>query len=574
MFLKYATSFFSFDSSKNVRSVLGLQISLAMIFFFVTAQSTFSQVFAQTLGPCPNNRNEICSFDESGNVMNTVGQKFPGLPEQEALTEAVVEEITEGNTSRQSVSFGTLEDIQASILVSVGGSTEIDQAKGRIDATSGLIPNLTRAISYLYQEPPATTEQYLAYVMHSAGINIAQPAYAQVGGLGFSSLLPVLDTWIKLRNLAYLFFVIVFAVIGFMIMFRQKIGSQTVVTVQQAIPQIIISLLAVTFSFAIAGLLIDLMYLSMFLLIAIFNPTDGINSPYVSGSLFVVGVEVIRGGFSTVTQMISEFVQQLLAIDEGVIGTLIGGAAGLTGAVIFAIAIAIALFRLFFDLLQTYIAILISIVTAPIALMLGAIPGRSNFSTWIWGLIGNLAAFPTVLFVLLLYQSLTNSALSQDGTGFMPPYLIGNGNGDAIQGLIGIGIIMILPTLVKEAKKAFGAKEGVFSQFGAALNDAVKSGWKGGELVPGMGWTNTANFGVSGKGVAKKAGIYGAGAIGGLGGLAVGTYSRRSGNINDNAWKGMKRGAGSFGRSFGSFVGDKQINKDKDPNKKDTKSHK
>jgi hypothetical protein len=41
-----------------------------------------------------------------------------------------------------------------------------------------------------------------------------------------------------------------------MIMFRTKVG-QAAITAQQAIPNVVIAMLAVTFSYAIAGLMID-----------------------------------------------------------------------------------------------------------------------------------------------------------------------------------------------------------------------------------------------------------------------------------------------------------------------------
>jgi hypothetical protein len=412
-----------------------------------------------------------------------------------------------------------------------------------------LVPALGKSVAYLFSNPPATTEQYFAYLMNSAGIGIAQPAYAQVGGLGFSSLLPILDTWAKFRNLAYLFFVIVFVVIGFMIMFRQKIGSQTVVTVQQAIPQIIISLLAVTFSFAIAGLLIDLMYLSMYLLLAIFTTDSYSPTAYTTDNLFIIGGRLLFSGTGEVANVINAFV--LSTIEFGGLKEVIGVIGSLTGAVVFAIAVAIGLFRLFFELLQTYIAILISIITAPIALMMGAIPGRSHFGTWIKGLIGNLAAFPTVLFVLLIYDNLTKSTLtSPGGGGFLPPYIGGSGAGQTVQGLISIGIIIILPTIVKESKKVFGASGGVFDQFSGALKDAVSSGWKGGELIPGVGISNTANlpFLGSGKDFSRKT-VVGVASLGGgtAGAAAYGLSGLRSGGVIQRAAVGWQRGRKGVG---------------------------
>jgi len=46
-----------------------------------------------------------------------------------------------------------------------------------------------------------------------------------------------------------------------MIMFRIKINPQTAITIQLALPKLIITLLLITFSYAIAGFMIDIFYL-------------------------------------------------------------------------------------------------------------------------------------------------------------------------------------------------------------------------------------------------------------------------------------------------------------------------
>lgn len=69
--------------------------------------------------------------------------------------------------------------------------------------------------------------------------------------------------WGQSRNIAYMFFVVAMIVIGFMIMFRNKIGGQVLVSVSNSIPQLIICLVLVTFSFAIAGLMLDIGRASM-----------------------------------------------------------------------------------------------------------------------------------------------------------------------------------------------------------------------------------------------------------------------------------------------------------------------
>ncbi len=69
--------------------------------------------------------------------------------------------------------------------------------------------------------------------------------------------------WGQSRNLAYVFFVLAMIAIGFMIMFRNKLGGQVIVSIGNSIPQLIICLVLVTFSFAIAGIMLDLGRTSM-----------------------------------------------------------------------------------------------------------------------------------------------------------------------------------------------------------------------------------------------------------------------------------------------------------------------
>ena len=76
--------------------------------------------------------------------------------------------------------------------------------------------------------------------------------YNELQAAGIQSL------WTDVLNLAYIFFVIVMIIAGFMIMFRHKIGGQAMVTLGNVLPNVIIALIVATFSFAIAGLIIDL----------------------------------------------------------------------------------------------------------------------------------------------------------------------------------------------------------------------------------------------------------------------------------------------------------------------------
>lgn len=98
------------------------------------------------------------------------------------------------------------------------------------------------------------------------------PASYAAEGVGFASLRPLLGVWKAMRDVAYLLLVLVIVTIGFMIMLRTKINPQTVISVENSLPKIVIALIYITFSFAIAGFLIDLMYVVIVLIIAILGP--------------------------------------------------------------------------------------------------------------------------------------------------------------------------------------------------------------------------------------------------------------------------------------------------------------
>ncbi len=82
------------------------------------------------------------------------------------------------------------------------------------------------------------------------------------------------SAWSVTRNIAYVFFVIVMIIIGFMIMFRNKIGGQLMVTVGNTIPRVIISLVLVTFSFAIVGIMLDVGKVGMALVNGVFYQAE------------------------------------------------------------------------------------------------------------------------------------------------------------------------------------------------------------------------------------------------------------------------------------------------------------
>jgi hypothetical protein len=374
----------------------------------------------------------------------------------------------EGSANLHNLSANTTADVVAGVSFALVVPTEKEKNDANLTPKQSLLleekygrgvaDEMSGFIAALYA-PPASSKAYVADLLDSA--NIIPQARAQ--GLGFSSLNPILDTWKVMRNVAYLFFVIIFLVIGFMIMFRHKIGGQAAVTAQQAIPSIIIALLMVTFSYAIAGLFIDLMYVFMYLLLALFPNVGG--TELISGSFLKVGLDAVVSSWPQVGDTISAIVDNLIGNEAA--NTIVSAIGGLTVRLIVAVAIVIAVFKLFFELLKTYVNLIAGIALAPLILMFGAIPGKDVFGSWLKNIYGNLIAFPAVLFILIMNKMLTQGGI--ESGGFMPPFLIGQGQAGIVPAVIGIGILLIMPEIVVQVKKAAG----VTNPFEELVNAAV-----------------------------------------------------------------------------------------------------
>jgi hypothetical protein len=149
-----------------------------------------------------------------------------------------------------------------------------DLAKGQI---GGAIGGMNNMISLLYN-PPVHPSDYFQNLASNFGITKKTYAYET----GFEGLSPLLDLWSAFRNMVYLLFVIVFVIIGLAIMLRIKIDPRTVMTIQNQIPKIIIGILLVTFSFAIAGFLVDAMWTFIYLIFGLISGISGTIATNVS----------------------------------------------------------------------------------------------------------------------------------------------------------------------------------------------------------------------------------------------------------------------------------------------------
>jgi hypothetical protein len=89
-------------------------------------------------------------------------------------------------------------------------------------------------------------------------------------GYGYAGLKSVIGLWQLFRNIVYLLLVLVFIIIGIGIMLRVNVDARSVMSIQNQLPKIIIGIVLITFSYAIAGFIVDMMYVSMYLVYYLF----------------------------------------------------------------------------------------------------------------------------------------------------------------------------------------------------------------------------------------------------------------------------------------------------------------
>lgn len=143
---------------------------------------------------------------------------------------------------------------------------------GFMQQNGGLVGATGNMIASLYTSP-VHTDDYTRYLASNFGIT--KPAYAQAPctaeGTGFCGLSPMLRLWTSFRDIVYLLFVLVFIIVGLAIMLRVKIDPRTVMSIENSIPKIIIGILLVTFSYAIAGFMVDMMWVGTYLTVNVLS---------------------------------------------------------------------------------------------------------------------------------------------------------------------------------------------------------------------------------------------------------------------------------------------------------------
>jgi hypothetical protein len=288
-----------------------------------------------------------------------------------------------------------------------------------------------------------------------------------------------------------------FVVVGIMIMLRTKVNAQTIITIQSALPNLLITLILITFSYAIVGFMIDLMYFIIYFLVYLMGTVGIIGTPLkaidrlMSYSAWGVIFEGRNSIISAVSLAIGDVLSGLGTGGFEVLGTLISWITPMY--LVVALAFAIAMVKLLVALLKSYVMIIVQLVTSPLQLLLNALPGSKAFSGWLKKTASYLIPFPVAaamfIFSAILVGDPTQATIIKDvfnnGSAnpfginqdhefyttsgeklWMPPFTLTGSvdmNTQDIMVLLGFIVFLMTPAAVKMAQDWLQVKESPYT---------------------------------------------------------------------------------------------------------------
>ncbi len=374
------------------------------------------------------------------------------------------------------------------------------------------IPSVAKLMGTIASSPPASFSNYIDHVSNNmAHARLVQPAYAQSTGFGFSKLKAILPAWQGMRNLTYLIFVLVFVLYGFMLMFRVKIDPKLATSIELALPKIVVTLLAITFSYAIAGLLIDISILIPTMLVRALQTAKVLNLtlqvPIIDNILGFLGQGPLLGGLNDgngpvnyitgqawlgsfflnfqlffellFSNGLSQIASLMFGLPAIVFDALFSWNVGLLVSLILILAFFYVLIKTAFMMLQSYAKIILNIIFAPVILLGNVLPGSDSLGSWMRNLIAELSIFPTVTIVTMFAISfLGNSSSIANADIWVPANWTGGGplgynNAQGAGALIAYAMIFLMPKIADMVRDALQIKP---FKYGTAIGEGLMFG--------------------------------------------------------------------------------------------------
>ncbi|MBP9818173.1 hypothetical protein KBC75_05525, partial [Candidatus Shapirobacteria bacterium] len=213
---------------------------------------------------------------------------------------------------------------------------------------------------------------------------------------------------------------------------------------------IITTLVLITYSYAIAGLVIDLMqFIQSFVIALLFNATGtGLGTTLfknIFGGSTLSNYDFTKlstGDMDTIAGLTQRAIPMAPMIVWGMaIGAIIGSFTVLTALGGAALAVPLVLlvilicmlvwmFKFYFGCLKCYITAIFKIIIGPLEIAMGAFPNsKMGFNSWIWDIIANLSVFP----ISMIFLVLGNLLIDKASNGLWQPAIL---NGLSLQSAI------------------------------------------------------------------------------------------------------------------------------------------
>lgn len=375
----------------------------------------------------------------------------------------------------------------------------------------GVLGAQGRVVAMIYDNQ-ISSQEYIADILDNMGVPSVSRAYAQ--GTGYTAMSPFLEFWKIFRNLAYSLYIIMFVVVGIMIMLRTKVNAQTIITIQTALPNLLITLLLITFSYAIVGFMIDLMYFLIYFVVYLISSAGVIDASMSIKRL------MSYSAWGVVFEGRNSIISAVTASLQGILGSLGTGGIGLAGGLLSAadnltqfltlgmmspiylfvtVSFIIAMLKLIVALVKSYVMLIVQTITAPVQILMNAMPGSKAFSTWLKTTASYLLPFPVAacmfIFSAILIGNPTSAVARNDwwpGDGgpatashqnpfgvkdiaggetiWLPPFTLtdsigATANPDSLNvlALIGFFVFLMTPSAVKMAQEWMQVKESPYA---------------------------------------------------------------------------------------------------------------
>lgn len=291
-----------------------------------------------------------------------------------------------------------------------GSATAIgDCLKNALEANdTGVILPVAQAVDLFQDTKPVSGVDYVAGKLRK--FNIVDNAYAQEG-FGYTTSLAIIQPiWVGVRDASYSLVIFAILILAFMVMLRAKISPQAAVTVQSALPRVALGLVLITFSYAIAGFMVDIVFVLQGLVAGILN-SSGLSGASAIDS-FIAMNHIWKSTFAYAVSVLLMLLPYF-ALGGGAFG--LGAASAISAGplvlgvmvaaiillVIIMIVFLVALIRIFWLQLKTSVAIMLLVIVSPLMMLVGIIrPG--TIKTWFRSMAANLSVFFTISLLVML----------------------------------------------------------------------------------------------------------------------------------------------------------------------------